>query len=317
MNLYLGYDSALAYWRAHPLDPVRSRTTRACSLAQCAHSLKKIETFACEQHGIDTDPLHVLVSHPALANSSKHLICHVSTQPSPAGSFARIGENLLVGSPELVFFHGAQTGSLAHVVALGHELCGFYRVSPLSPDGFVQAAPLTSARKLQSFAAKLGSARGAVQARKAALYVADNSASPRETLCSELLCLPRAQGGYGLPLPKMNYEVEVLRSADKAQRKTLFCDLYWPKCKLAVEYESDLYHSGEKNIAHDSKRRSKLEREGVHVVTVTNDQIKSVVDFDEVAHVLAKRMGIRLRIRREDFRTRQLKLRTELMRSRP
>lgn len=315
MNLYLGYDSALAYWRAHPLAPVRSRTTRACPLSQCARSLREIEAFACEYHGIDTDPLHVLVPDPSSANSSKHLACHVSTQPLPAGSFARIEENLLVGSPELVFFHGAQTGSLAYAVALGHELCGFYRVSPSSPDGFVRAVPLTSAGKLQSFAAKLGSARGAAQARKAALYVADRSASPRETLCSELLCLPRAKGGYGLPLPQMNYEVDVLRSAGKAQRKTLFCDLYWPKYKLAVEYESDLHHSGERNIAHDSKRRSKLEREGIHVVTVTNDQIKSVVDFDEVAHVLAKHMGMRLRIRREDFRTRQLKLRTELLRS--
>lgn len=314
MKLYVGYDSALAYWRAHPLDPARNRTARTCPLSDCVATLKQAAPFSCERFGIFADPLHILVPSLSAKNTSSHITCHVCTDPLPPGSFAIVEKNVLVASPELVFVHKACDASVAELAELGYELCGYYRVSDSAPDGFERAVPLTTAAKLHAFAVKMGSARGAARARKAALYVANGSASPRETHCSELLCLPHALGGYAFELPRMNCEVGVSTQTPQGKtRKTLYRDLYWPKHKLAIEYESDLYHTGHKDIAHDSRRRSALGAEDVYVVTVTNSQIKSVVDFDEIARLLAKRMGVRLRIRTADFRVRQLRLRTELL----
>ena len=82
---------------------------------------------------------------------------------------------------------------------------------------------------------------------------------------------------------------------------------------MAVEYDSDLHHTGTRNIAHDSKRRGSLGQGGVYVVSLTNGQLKSVRDFDEVALLLAKRMGGRVRVRRDDFAARRLRLRTALL----
>ena len=316
MKLYVSHDSALAYWRAHPLDPARSRSVRPSSLSQGAGSLAQTAPFACERYGIDADPLHVLVPSLAASSTSSHVKCHVRSAPLPPGSFAAIEPSVLVASPELVFFQDACELSIAKLVELGHELCGYYRISDSAPEGFVRALPLTSAAKLHAYAVKMGSARGAERTRKAARYVANGSASPRETHCAALLCLPRAMGGYGFELPRMNCEVNVSAQTPYGRtKKTLYCDLCWPQHRLAVEYESNLHHTQDKDIAHDSKRRSLLGAEDVYVVTVTNDQIKSVVDFDVVARLLAKRMGMRLRIRFADFRTRQLKLRTELLRA--
>lgn len=313
MKLFFGYASSLEYWRAHPTDPPPDRRSRAHTLNNCATNAGSVAPFECERLGIATTPLHVLAPSDKAKHSSSRIACHVQTAPLPVGSFVNVGKNLFASSPELTFFQFAQSGtSIATLVAIGDELCGCYRISKSASEGFVDALPLTTAAKLRAFAERMGSARGARRAREAARFVANRSASPRETDCCELLCLPRARGGYGLELARMNGEVRVAANGSAGARRTLHCDLYWPKHRLAIEYESDLHHRSGKAIARDSKRRTSLGSEGVFVVTVTNEQITSVRDFDAVAHLLAKRMGVRLRIRSDEFRIRQIKLRTEL-----
>lgn len=112
-----------------------------------------------------------------------------------------------------------------------------------------------------------------------------------ETIVVLLLCLPRRLGGYGLPLPQMNGRVDVGKRSRKAATKSYYkCDLYWDKANLAVEYESDLCHTGSNDIANDSARRSALAYMGIEVVTLTRRQVLNINELDQVVFLLSKRL---------------------------
>lgn len=314
MNLFVAYDSALEYWRAHPLDPMPPRASRSLTLSECMTGIRDIARLDCARHGIRSRALHVLATSRSSRNSSTQVVCHISVAPVPGRAFVRIADGLYVGSPELTFFHMASVLPFPKLVELGDELCGLYRIDPNAEEGFVKASPVTTPAKLRAFADRMGNARGAAVARKAARYVVGRSASPRETTTVSLLCLPHAIGGYGFELPQMNRRIAVKEHTPTGVvSKELFCDLYWSKHKVAIEYDSDLHHTERPRIAHDSKRRSSLGQEGVYVVTITNEQLKSVRDFDDVARLLAQHLHVRLRIRMADFPVRRLKLRTMLL----
>ena len=314
MNLFVGHASALEYWRAHTLDATEERSSRSLALANCMTSLRDIAELGCSRYGMRSDPLHIVAADRSACHSSTHLVCHVMTGLMPARAFARVAHRLYVSSPELCVLQMACSMPLPLLVELADELCGFYRLNPTAPNGFTEARPVTTPAKLRAFASRIGQVRGAATMRAAMRYVVSRSASPRETTTTTLLCLPHALGGYGLELPHMNSKVPVREHTPfGVAAKELFCDLYWPAYKLAVEYDSDLHHTGERRISRDSKRRSSLGQEGIYVVTLTNAQLKSTFDFDEIASLLAKRMGKRLRIRMADFPERRLRLRTMLL----
>lgn len=264
--------------------------------------------------GMRESPLHILTASSSGRNRSKRVVCHVLSQPMPAGSFVKVGKNLYVASPELTFFLMASQLPIPELTLVGYELCGYYRLSNDAPSGFVKARPVSSAAKLLAFTNRMQGFAGVKKARRAAEFLSDRSASPRETVTAALLCLPHAEGGYGLEIPQMNREVQIKEVTPAGSvAKTLYCDLYWPQHRLAVEYDSDRHHAAPRNIAHDSKRRSTLGRAGVYVVSMTNDRLKSVRDFDEAARLLAKHTGRRVRVRRDDFPARRLRLRTTLL----
>ena len=224
--------------------------------------------------------------------------------------FYRVGSSVFASSLEACFLQMATLLPFADLVRVGFELCGRYALSSRDPRGFeTRAMPLTTCVALRGYVDKARGMRGSKKARQALAFVAEGSASPMETALAMLLCLPRAQGGYGLPLPLLNHEV-VLRSARKtAWKKTYCCDLFWPEGSLAVEYDSDMFHTGSKRIAHDSKRRNALLSAGIAVVTVTTAQIKDAREIDEIAVVLSQALGRRARTSMKGLMTRRHELR--------
>lgn len=78
---------------------------------------------------------------------------------------------------------------------------------------------------------------------------------------------------------------------------------------MAVEYDSDMFHTGSKRIAHDSKRRNALLSAGIAVVTVTTAQIKDAREIDEIAVVLSQALGRRARTSMKGLMTRRHELR--------
>jgi hypothetical protein len=189
--------------------------------------------------------------------------------------------------------------NLINLIQLGFELCGTYSLPAHSEPyvaktqesldkGFVSCEALTNVKKLAGLISKLSGIHGHKRAMRALQFVADNSASPMETKLTMFLTLPYRLGGYGLPMPLLNPRIE---------GSSYRCDLFWPKVKLAVEYDSDQFHTGADRIARDSMRRNDLALLGITVVTVTRQQVRNSVRFRETATLLSKHLEKRLQFR--------------------
>lgn len=112
----------------------------------------------------------------------------------------------------------------------------------------------------------------------------------------------------------MNAVIEVPRSLRSVSSKTFYrCDLYWPQARLAVEYDSDSYHSGADNIAEDARKRTALALQNIEVVTLTSRQILNPSELDSVAALLAKRLNVRLPKPTRKWRERNMQLRAQVL----
>jgi len=195
--------------------------------------------------------------------------------------------------------------SFAKLLELGLELCGTYilPVQGVHSDDPGEAKkqlynrmPLTNKERLATFLARSEGVFSQRRLAKILRFIVDNSASPRETILFLLFTLPYRYGGYGFPQPQLNAKIMPTKAAKGTSSKQFFrCDLYWPECDVAVEYESDLIHLTPEQIASDSMRRNSLIAMGKTVIAVTNKQTLSTVEFEMVAKQLAVSLGRRLR----------------------
>ena len=147
-----------------------------------------------------------------------------------------------------------------------------------------------------SFASLAVSYPGNAKAKKALGFSVDKSASPAESELVALLCAKQTLGGYGLPLPMMNYRVDVVGEGRKCTpRKFFVLDLFWQSARLDVEYDSDPFHTSAAGISSDAERRNALQAMGFSVITVTNGQVSSADLLDDAACAIARALGIRFR----------------------
>lgn len=266
-----------------------------------------------------TQPVHTVISNPNSRWSSKAMKQHVFTGRTPADCFVSVSDRLFVSSPEFCFLQLADQLPLVILIELGYELCGAYSLPAANktdpPErGFYYRRPLTSTDKLDAFIAEMAGVKGHKKAVRALRYILDGSASPMETKLSILLTLPYKLGGFGLIMPELNSRIipskMVRRSANKA---SYACDLYWPDYALAVEYDSDQYHTGSARIADDAKRKNILASLGITVITITKRQIYSSAELEKAARLLAKNMDRRLLHKKQDFGAPQHELRKQLL----
>ena len=71
---------------------------------------------------------------------------------------------------------------------------------------------------------------------------------------------------------------------------------------------SDYYHTGADRIASDSKKRLALAALGITVITVTNSQVRSSIEFESIAKLIAGKLHKQLRCKNPQ----SLKARREL-----
>ena len=163
-------------------------------------------------------------------------------------------------------------------------------------SGFVSSEPISSVGSLLAFANSAAAFPGCARARKALRYVLDRSASPAESRLVFLLCTKRSLGGYGLPLPQMNYRIDVVGEGRKCtSHKYFVLDLFWESARLDVEYDSDAFHASKAGITSDAERRNALVAMGYTVITVTNGQASSANSLDDVAFAIARVLKVRIR----------------------
>lgn len=230
----------------------------------------------------------------------------------PDNSLIDAGQGFFVSTPEFCFLQMANQMTLAQLIQLGMELCGTYAQVDDGP-AISRDAPLTTIAKLKAFVEAASNARGRAKAQRAIRYLLPGSASPMETVLAMLLSLPYGLGGYGLEKPKLNYRVDVPPSMRVlADRGYCLCDACWPDAKLALEYDSELHHTGLDNQSSDARRRSTLIARGFTVITVFPGHITDSGTFNRLARQVAKLTGKRLRYRDPEFTRKHLELREQL-----
>ena len=301
MDSYYGYDTALWYWR---LTAPRNVQPRRVSRVQEPDGYVRTEPQELQNRPNWLDPaaiqyaggvIHPLVFHKVRRPSTSALDWR-TWEPSPRDAFVAAGEHSFVASPEWCFLQMAQRLDFAELVLLGMELCGLYCLDPESEQGVGQrSAPLTNCKRIAAFLAENEGARGRRAAQTALKYVVDRAASPMESAVVMLLFLPFMRGGYGLPRPNLNWQINL----DQNGRHLLggarcYGDICWPDFKLDVEYLGELPHGGAADMRADRRRTLAIEQSGFEVIEITKDQVTDLQAFDIVAQRVARKVGKRI-----------------------
>lgn len=312
-----------------------SRSEQRAAILAFKRHVPRVSPLDCEAlalHGLKESPVSLLVPSGSARRHPPGTECHVWSTPLPRNPFVSVAPGIWCSSPGFTFAQMAQQLELARLVLLGYELCGTYALAPhelapgldawpfddgagqasgrdLSPDyrypfeggsppapGFIEAPSRTTAAQLAGLAHDVAGANGAKRVAAASALVANGAASPMESALAMLLTMPMRLGGYGFCLPEMNARIDFdQRAHGMTSRQYLVCDLYWPSARVALEYDSNGFHTGPSQIARDSIRRNALAYEGIEAISVTWAQIVSPTETDRIAHLLARRLGRRLR----------------------
>ena len=287
---YLGYISALRYWRAVAMgklpEPKESGRSRVES---CARGIREVRACRYLDWDIAEEPLHILVGSPRDARSGNRLVHHICRGSLPAGSLVDVGPELVLPSPSLLLAQLAQTESMLVIAEFAMELCGYYSIDEDSPEGMSYHQPITCVSELEQGLRSLKGRRGASKALAALAYACDGSASPRETESCLALVLPARLGGAALPRPICNGRIEIGDAASKSAQ-CFYGDLVWPERKLVVEYNGKKYHS---DAELDQHRRDLLEHAGWQLRVIskrhTDDSEAFFGKLKQIAHAAGRR----------------------------
>ena len=299
MKVCIGYQSALEYWRIRrALPDDRAMQRRNIALPNTIPTAKQVRSSGLSL------PLHTILRDPDYRWRTKIITQHILSGKLPAGCFFTAKNELEVSSPEFCFLQMAGSLSLPGLIELGYELCGKYSLpvaAPITSDvklperGFFNRPPLTNVKKISAFIASMPGFKGQKKAVRALRYILEGSASPMETKLSVLLTLPYQLGGFGFLKPELNARVTPKKSDRGTTDKEFYiCDLFWPDKEVAVEYDSNQFHTGSAHIADDSKKRNALKAMGIGVITITTQQIYDKNELALAARVIAKSLGKRL-----------------------
>lgn len=317
MDILLTDISALRAWRCPAFyQSTASHTPCRVSPSRWGADAEDVSVFM-EQTPLLGDlqaPLHLLVPEPCRRRSSQAVVSHLCGTSLLRTPVYRVAPGVFVVSPALCLLQLAATHTPIAIAKLAYEFCGSYARNPDAEGGFDRRAPITSTAALRRFLDKVPPrVRGIRTLRKAVGFVGDNAASPMEATLGLHLALPAGEGGYGLPLPQFNREVHVPKHLVAAiGKRTLRCDLFYPDAQIDVEYDSNDYHTG-LSVGEDSRRRAALELMGIQVNTVAWLQVKDIDALDAVARIVRTALGKRALPQLRDFRSRQLRLRSELL----
>ena len=214
----------------------------------------------------------------------------------PRNSLYPLRDGIHLVSPELCFVQLCKELSFIEALQLGMEFCGTYA---LRPDGLEDRAmrdyQLTNVMSLRRKTRAWKDLHGLVQARKAAQYLADGSASPMETVVYLLLCLPQQYGGFNIERPEINVELPLEEEGRLILRQEkVKPDFLWRNHTFIVEYDGE-YHNDPRQRIRDEKRRMLLESMGYTVITVKKQHVYDPLAFEGFAKLVAERCGKRLR----------------------
>ena len=117
-----------------------------------------------------------------------------------------------------------------------------------------------------------------------------------ETLDEMLLCMPCRHGGYGLKRPAMNHVVPFDEQARRISGLNgCRVDICYPDIHLAIEHQGAGSHAGKDEFDSDRARINALKATGFEVIELTAGQVRNLQVFEEIALLVASRLGQRVR----------------------
>lgn len=322
-KLFLCHRSAANLWRTNAawlLAHARAARPAAPPALQnpaveLASTLETARSFLGVRH-----PIHVLISPHSRRTRNRVIETNCWSGPLPSGSFIAVGQTLLVATPEFCAMQMAADELISDAELLAYilEICGTYALQP-SGNALYNQPVLSSIKALETFARKSSGRRGARRLKRIIRLAAQGSASPLETLAFELLTLPRALGGEGLPLPALNMRIKIppeLRGSDDHWHRK--GDLCWtqPDTEAGVIVEvlgKEPHPDEEISRARDSDREVSLEALGWTVLPVTARQLYLSDGTDRIVQAVRNRLALRWREPQYDHADRRAALRRLLL----
>lgn len=305
--LIISHDSALAFWsrRTAAMPPrLLSANSAHRALASTRASMNSelmstVQLLPLFQHlPPQTD---ALVADPLDHRITSVLRLHLQAAPLPNGALVHTGVSVpygdgtiqvLVCSPELVFVQMARFMCLAELIELGFELCGQFAICPDAPKGMIDRAPVTTPERLRRFVELASCLRGIKLARQAAGHVLANSKSPKESQAAIFATLQRRNGGLQMSAPLLNESLVLPANARRVLgAATCSPDLYWPRVRTVLEYDSDEHHVGTAAGEHDARKRTVYQMLGLSVYSVTYGQMSSFATFTSIMQSIAAKFG--------------------------
>ena len=227
--------------------------------------------------------------------SGKTVRCHVRIRNYPDQSymsFSYSNYNVLVDSPELLFLEMAKNMNFLDYIKFGYELCGKYFID--SDEKIISRKPLTSKSKIENYVKETRAVSGKVKALDALRYIADNSRSPKETSIAMHAMLPIRKGGYEMPAPLLNLVTFLIKDAVKIMGKeVLEVDIVWEKEKVAIEYNSNMFHAEPEDLTLDAKRQAAMQTSGYKSFVLTAGMINNFNTYDAFMKSIRKELGLK------------------------
>ena len=236
-------------------------------------------------------PIYFSAKDPNAKRNDQRCVCRTRMLPFPPDSFVCLSyaeHDIYLATPELCFLQAAHILDFRDLLKFGYELCSNYFVTPAN-QLINQRTALTSTVQLKDFLNNAAGFYGIKKARTALRYIIDNSNSPMESILAILLFLPEHLGGFHTLKPSLNSFVSLTPEAEKLLGfSTIRPDLIWPSKKVAVEYNSDDYHSSSSARYNDSNRSAALTLSGYKVISFTTNDMKDFNSFENKVNVLRK-----------------------------
>lgn len=330
-GITISHSSAARFWSSHALKYLllskgfkvqnsRIQFAPFSSYKTTSQTLIEISHFA--DNLLDSkNCIHILRPRDNSINSNslskavgKNVTVHYHSNALPKGHLLHLFNDVYITSPELTFVHYATESTIFELLKLGYKLCGTsFDDENVQYNKSNNFQTITSCNGLKIFIQYNPKIVGSRKALNSLKFIRDNSASPMETACTLLLCLPYKLGGYGIPFPELNQKIQLRHSVKKITSHHFFvADLYWREEGVIAEYDSDQFHSNRISINKDIQRANLLELNGHKVITITKKQILNRYEFEQTATLIAKELNHRIRLPR-GFRTNQTRLRKELL----
>lgn len=293
MPLYLGHITAQRLLeRPGAENIIRSDYAH---FEHCFAGKKDLDQIDLSPLGSLPRPLDVLVSSPNQARYWSGIVCHRCPEHLPAGAFIELSGDIYVASPELLFVLRASELSFAQTIDLGCWLCGSFTYG--TNGTLIKRPPLTTPERLRSFVELCQRVKGIKNARNAIDWVIPGTASPMEAPCAIPFYLPKRLGGFGFPIPCLNYEIPLSQvGREIAGKECIRIDVFWKDFDFGFEYQGEESHGLYSALRSDIARQLAAEEHHIELQMMTIDQIGITSQRLAVARKTAKHLGINLEV---------------------